>query len=103
MNDDIWFITERWFKLLEFCLILGTLHFFKEKTGFFLIDVIYWISWLFLTLWFMRAGTSIARRFKFSSHLALMAVWILSIISALLVYEVIHFATVFLTYYQLRS
>ena len=51
-----WKLTDRWFRVLEMSLILGTLYYFKIKTGNLIIGGIYWISVGVLYMWFLESS-----------------------------------------------
>ena len=56
-NSDIsWFIADKWFRILEFSFILGTLHYFSETINNRVYTVIYWISWILFWSWFEDIG-----------------------------------------------
>ncbi len=44
-SDTLWFFTERYFRVLEFAIILGALGYLKSRIDVIIIDVIYWITW----------------------------------------------------------
>ena len=87
----LWFISEKWFRILEFSLILTTLYYFKDKTGNVFIIIIYWLSWMIFYMWFLELGELISekisttKRFKNRKFL----VWILSMFPVLMIYTII--------------
>lgn len=60
--ETIWYITDRWFRMLEIGLILGVLSYFKIKTNNFLVVSFYWISWIVFWAWFVELGESVAEK-----------------------------------------
>jgi hypothetical protein len=53
---QLWFLADRWFRILEFSLILGTLGYFKERHPSISISIIYWISWAVFFAWVDEVG-----------------------------------------------
>lgn len=88
----LWFISDRWFRILEFSLILATLYYFKNKTHSVFLIGIYWFSWAIFYMWFMEFGEFISARIahgkKFSKKKK-MLIWILSMIPVIAIYIVI--------------
>lgn len=66
-----WLLTDRWFRLLEFSLILGALYYFDHKTGNIILRIIYWISWFLFFSWFLEVGEYVIERFSFEKKLIL--------------------------------
>ena len=88
----LWFISERWFRILEFSLILATLYYFKDKTGNVFIIIIYWLSWMIFYMWFLELGELISEKVntdkKFSKNRKFL-VWVLSMFPVLMIYTII--------------
>ena len=88
----LWFISDRWFRILEFSLILATLYYFKDKTGNILVGGIYWLSWMIFYMWFLELGELISAKLsstkKFSKN-GKFLVWVLSMFPVLMIYMII--------------
>ncbi len=50
-----WAISDKWFRLLEFTLIIATLKYFSDTTHIIQIQALYWISYFVLFMWVMEA------------------------------------------------
>lgn len=59
-----WFLTDRWFRIVEFSLVLGTLYFFDREIGSIPIKALYWLSWFFFYAWSVELGEYIADKFS---------------------------------------
>lgn len=81
-----WTMADKWFRLLEFSLILGTLYYFKQTTGNIIVTVLYWVSFFFLFSWFLEVGEVFVRT---SQKRIPWLPWIISMFLTLLVYTVI--------------
>lgn len=57
---QLWFLADKWFRILEFSLILGTLGYFREKHPSISVSVIYWISWSIFFAWVEELGEFLA-------------------------------------------
>lgn len=58
-----WLVTERWFRLLEISIILGTLYYFSEKIGSLFLTMVYWLSWGIFFVWLRTMGREAMRIF----------------------------------------
>jgi len=91
----LWFISEKWFRILEFSLILATLYYFIDKTHNIFIVAIYWFSWMIFWSWFTEIGEFLTEKItegkKLSKNKKLL-VWILSMIPVIAIYTVITMA-----------
>ncbi len=67
--QKLWFISDRWFRILEFSLILATLHYFKDKASGVLVAAIYWVSWAVFYMWVLEMGEFIAVKINYSGQL----------------------------------
>lgn len=54
--------TDGWFRMIEFSLVLGGLHYFMNKTELMMIASIYWFSWFMLFAWFVQLGEYFAHK-----------------------------------------
>lgn len=63
------FITEKWFRIIEYSIILGGLKYFKDITSNKYIFVAYWISWFMFYFWFLELGDFLTEIFNKSSKL----------------------------------
>jgi len=54
------FITEKWFRIIEFSLILGLLDYFRDITNNYLFSAVYLVSWVVFFGWFLVMGEYIA-------------------------------------------
>lgn len=89
-----WGLAERWFRLLEMGLILGTVGFLNAKTDNWAITAIYWLSWLVLYMWFLEFGESIAVSFTTDKSIKRRwVVWVLSMIFTTLFYIATSYTT----------
>lgn len=57
---QFWFLADKWFRILEFSLILGTLGYFREKHTNILVSILYWISWIIFWFWVDELGEFLA-------------------------------------------
>ena len=56
------FVVEKWFRLLEYSFLIGVLKYFKEISGEWTIDLVYWLSYGLLYMWFLDFGECITDR-----------------------------------------
>jgi|SRR3989344_4555693 len=47
-----WFLADKWFRILEFSLILATLHYFTQVISNISLMIVYWLSWVLFWGWF---------------------------------------------------
>lgn len=87
----LWFISGRWFRILEFSLILGTLHYFKDKFGGLPIFIIYWVSWGILYMWFFEIGELVSDKIHAVRKLKneRIFIWILPTAAVLAIYTIV--------------
>ena len=88
----LWFISDKWFRILEFSLILATLYYFKDKTENIFISGVYWLSWMIFYIWFLEIGEYISEKIsvekQFSKNRKFF-VWILSMFPVIAIYMII--------------
>lgn len=93
--EQLWFISDRWFRILEFSLILASLFYFKEKTNNIFVTIIYWFSWIIFFMWFLEIGEFISdkinygKRFSKNKRLLIFAI---SMIPVMAIYTIITIA-----------
>ena len=88
----LWFLSDRWFRVLEFSLILATLYYFENKTGSILINIIYWFSWIIFYMWFLELGELLSEKIasgKRPSKNQKFLLWIFSMFFVITIYTVI--------------
>lgn len=67
-NTPLWevgtqhILTDGWFRMIEFSIVLGGLHYFMNKTQSMMISIVYWLSWFMLFAWFVQLGQYFAHR-----------------------------------------
>ncbi len=47
----IWLLSDKWFRIWEFSLVLGALYYLKEKTHHILFSGVYWLSSIIFLMW----------------------------------------------------
>ena len=88
----LWSISDKWFRILEFSLILATLYYFKDRTENFFVSGIYWFSWIVFYMWFLEIGEYVSERIsagKQYSKSRNFLVWVLSMFPVLAIYTII--------------
>ncbi len=92
-----WFIAEKWFRILEFALILGALHYFTETLKNNIpLRIVYLLSWVFLWGWFEDTANLVAERINSHKKLSRnkrVFVWVLCTIFVMLIYLLVISAT----------
>lgn len=87
----LWFISDKWFRILEFSLILATLYYFRDKNIF--ISGVYWLSWMIFYVWFLEIGEYVSEKItaeKQSSKNRKFFVWVLSMFPVIAIYMIIN-------------
>ena len=92
-NSEVsWFIADRWFRILEFSLILATLHYFNEIINNKALTIIYWLSWALFWSWFEDIGKFFAEiiyaRNKLSKSKKVF-VWVITTIFVMAIYALV--------------
>jgi hypothetical protein len=89
--STLWTLADRWFRLLEFVLVLGLFYVAKEKTHNVVIAVIYWLSYVVFLMWFEEFGEFVAATLGAGSRSPVRRgiIWGLAMLAALGVYAVI--------------
>ncbi len=64
----LWAISEKWFRILEYSLIMGVLYFAKQKIDFIIIDIVYYVSWIVYFLVFIEAAEFAAQQYYFEKE-----------------------------------
>jgi hypothetical protein len=49
-----WFLSDKWFRIIEFSLILGLFHYFSIETDYLTLKIVYWLSWYVVFMWFLE-------------------------------------------------
>ncbi len=52
--ERYWFIADRWFRILEFSILLSVLNYFREKTGNIFITILLILSFAIFMGWFIE-------------------------------------------------
>lgn len=88
----LWLISDKWFRILECSLIIAMLYYLKQKTGNILIEIVYWISWGVLYMWFMEIGEYISEiinsKLSFFKDRKMFA-WIISMFFIIAIYNIV--------------
>ncbi len=88
----LWFISDKWFRILEFSLILATLYYFKDRTENIFISGVYWLSWMIFYMWFSEIGEYISEKISAEKQFdkdRRIFIWILSIFPVIAIYMII--------------
>lgn len=88
----LWFLSDKWFRILEFSLILGMFYYFKDKTQNIFVSVIYWLSWGIFYMWFLELGEILSNKInggKKSSKIKNFIIWMFSMFLIMLIYFII--------------
>lgn len=95
-SEISWFIADRWFRVIEFSLILATLTYFEKKINSIPLSIIYWLSWAFFWSWFEDISKFIIEMIyannKLNKH-SRVFVWILCTAFVMAIYLLIISAT----------
>jgi hypothetical protein len=89
--STLWTLADKWFRLLEFVLVLGVFYVAKEKTHNTAIGAIYWVSAGVLLMWFEELGEFVAAALGIARRSAAQRwlIWILATWASLAVYMII--------------
>jgi|GEM_PF-2604021 len=89
-----WFFADRWFRVVEFSLILATLYYFKERVDFILLKILYWVSLFLFYMWMMEVIEYIMEKIfiKFTPFKRLLFS-VIPIVVILLIYAVVTLST----------
>jgi len=91
--ETLWKVSEKWFRIIEYSLILGILSFVNQKINSIAITILYYISWGAFAVLLMEAGEYVAERYyetkQIKSSRTRWVVWTLSMFSLLLFWTVI--------------
>ena len=49
-----WFFADKWFRILEFSVILAILNYFMKKSGDILITILFFVSYIIFLMWFLE-------------------------------------------------
>ncbi|HAT68328.1 MAG TPA: hypothetical protein DCS20_01820 [Candidatus Yonathbacteria bacterium] len=89
-NSEVsWFIADKWFRILEFSLILAALRYFETITNNLSLTIIYWLSWMFLWSWFEDISKFIVEIINVNKKLSKnnrVVVWTLCTIFVMIIY-----------------
>lgn len=94
--ESSWFITDKWFRILEFSFILAALRYFEALTNNIALTITYWLSWVLLWSWFEDFSKYIMELVKVKSKSAKnyrVTVWILSTIFVMAIYLIVTIAS----------
>jgi len=92
-----WLFVDKWFRILEFSLILAALYYFDQviKTNIPL-KMVYYLSWVLLWGWFQDASVLVAEKISYHKKLSKnkrAVVWVLCTIFVMALYLLITSAT----------
>lgn len=94
----LWSISDRWFRILEFSLIMGILNYFKDQTSSIVIEIIYWISWTFMFWLILEVIEFIAQTFSKNKTLKIRwLIWAVSFSAFFMLFLTITSAANFIT------
>lgn len=88
----LWFLSDKWFRILEFSLILGTLYYFKDKTQNIFVSVIYWLSWIIFYMWFLELGEFLSDKInsgEITSKYKRSTIWMFSMFLVMSIYFIV--------------
>ena len=88
----LWLLSDKWFRFLEFILILSTLYYFKDKTQNIFVGVIYWLSWAIFYMWVLEVGEFLADKIndsKKSSNSKKYLIWMFSMFVVISIYSIL--------------
>ncbi len=55
-------LADRWFRIIEFSLIIATLNYFSIKIDSNILKCAYWVSWFMFFNWFLELGEFIGNK-----------------------------------------
>lgn len=94
--ESSWFIADKWFRILEFSLILAVFRYFESTANNIALTTTYWLSWAFLWSWFEDFSKYIIEiviiKNKFAKAYRILA-WMLSIVFVATIYLLVTIAS----------
>lgn len=87
--EQYWFLADKWFRILEFSLVLGVLEYFSEKINSIALKIVYYISWMFFYWFFLEIGESIAKKMSINYKGKRWLIWTVSMFVVLGFYQLI--------------